>query len=43
LLGYKWRDLISQQRRAQYLAKRFVRELEREREAKASSDSTELG
>jgi hypothetical protein len=44
LLGYKWRYLISQQRRARYLAKRFERELERERKAKASSgDSIELG
>jgi hypothetical protein len=48
LLGYKWRDRISQQRRAQYLAERFVREqreaLERERKAKASSgNSIDLG
>jgi hypothetical protein len=37
LLGYKWRDRISQQRRAQYLAERLQREqraeLEREIEA----------
>ena len=47
-LNYRWRDRISQQRRAQYLAERFVREqreaLERERKAKASSgNSIDLG
>jgi hypothetical protein len=40
-LGYRWRDRISQRRRAQYWAERFERErreaLERERKAKASS------
>jgi hypothetical protein len=37
LLGYKWRDRISQQRRAQYLAERLEREkrAELEREIKA--------
>jgi hypothetical protein len=40
-LGYRWRDQISQQRRAQYWAERLERErrkaLERERKAKGSS------
>ena len=48
LIGYRWRDRISQRRRAKYLAERTERErraaLERERKAKASSgDSIDLG
>jgi hypothetical protein len=47
VLGYKWRDRISQQRRTQYLAEhlREQREaLERERQASASpGNSTDLG
>jgi hypothetical protein len=47
LLGYKWRDRISQQRRTQYLAERLREQreaFERERKAKASSgNSIDLG
>ena len=42
-LGYKWRDLISEQRRTQYLAERLREQreaLERERKAKASSGNS---
>ena len=42
LLGYKWRDRISQQHRAQYKAERFVREqregLMQERERRSRRD-----
>jgi len=42
LLGYKWRDHISQQHRAQYKAERFVREqreaLMQERERRSRRD-----
>ena len=40
LIGYRWRDRISQQRRAQYLAERTERERRAamERERKVSSD-----
>jgi hypothetical protein len=39
LIGYRWRDRISQQRRAEYLAERTERERRAamERERKASS------
>ena len=42
LLGYRWRDRISQQHRAQYKAERFVREqregLMQERERRSRRD-----
>jgi hypothetical protein len=42
LLGYKWRDRISQQHRAQYKAERFVRQqreaLMQEREQRSRRD-----
>jgi len=40
LIGYRWRDRISQQRRAQYLAERTERERRAamERERNVSSD-----
>jgi hypothetical protein len=40
LIGYRWRDRISQERRAQYLANRTLgaRRAPIERERKASSD-----
>jgi hypothetical protein len=40
LIGYRWRDRVSQQRRAQYLAERSERERRaaKERERKVSSD-----
>ena len=46
LLGYKWRDRISQQHRAQYKAERFVREqreaLMQERERRSRRDTPSI-
>ena len=46
LLGYRWRDRISQQHRAQYKAERFVREqregLMQERERRSRRDISSI-